>query len=143
MLKIDKAIILNKYGQELINSKIIIDYFSSLELTEKKTYLKEIVELIIQSKPKEKDVKTAIEKSGLKTTYTPCVLLIKGVTNHNLQRIVELPDSEMNKSLKLLLSLFKVSYWRRFNLEKNDVNKWWYWDLSKEENVVKALNEFG
>lgn len=97
--------------------------------------------MIIQSKPQVKDIELAIEDSGLKPTYTPCVLLKKGIAKHNLQKIVNLPEEEYMKSFVLLLSLFKAGYKRRFNIEKDNPDKWWYWDLSDSRNVEMILNK--
>jgi len=137
MLRTNEAITLNKYGQGLIVSEILVDTFSGLGLIEKRNYLKEIIALIQQSKPKEEDIQPAILESNLKPTFTPCVLLTKGVANQHLQKIAELPESELNKALLLLLGLFKVSYQRRFQAEKNNPNKWWYWDLSDNQKINK------
>ena len=139
MLRTDKAITLNKYGQGLIVPEILVDEFSDLGLIEKRNYLKEIIALILQSKPQEEDIPPAILESKLKPTFTPCVLLSKGVANHHLQKIAELPEAELYNVLRLLLGLFKVSYQRRFQTEKNHPDKWWYWDLSDEHRVEMIL----
>lgn len=135
MLRIDRAITLNKYGQGLVAPDILADKFSSFELIEKRNYLKEIIALILQSKPQEEDILPAILESKLKLTYTPCVILTKGIANHHLQKIAELPEPELKKALLLLLGLFKVSYQRRFQVEKDNPDKWWYWDLSDIDKV--------
>ena len=137
MLRTDKAITINQYGQGLINSEILIDEFLDFELIEKRNYLKEIIALILQSKPQEEDIQPAILESKLRATYTPCVLLTKGISNHHLQKIVELPETELKKALLLLLGLFKISYQRRFQAEKNNPGKWWYWDLSDQNNIKR------
>lgn len=142
MLRTDKAITLNKYGQGLIVSEILVYEFSEFGLIEKRNYLREIIALILQSKPFEKDIQSAILESKLKPTFTPCVLLTKGVTNHHLQKIADLPESELNKALLLLLALFKISYQRRFKEEKNHPDKWWYWDLSDEYKVEMILKSY-
>lgn len=141
MLKFDEAIILNKYGQGLILPDILLNEFLVFGLIEKRNYLKEIISLILQSKPHEEDIQPAIYESKLKPTFTPCVLLSKGVANHHLQKIAELPETELNKALLLLLSLFKLSYQRRFQAEKNNPDKWWYWDLSDERKVEMILKK--
>lgn len=142
MLRTDKAITLNKYGQGLIVPEILVDEFSRVGLVEKRNYLKEIIALILQSKPQQEDIQPAILESKVKPTFTPCVLLTKGVTNHHLQKIAELPESELNKALLLLLSLFKIAYQRRFKEEKNHPDKWWYWDLSDEYRVEMILKSY-
>lgn len=137
MLKISDTISLNRYGQKLIGHEILLSLFSSFELYEKRRYLQEIIALIVQSKPRIEDIDSAIFESKLKTTYTPCVLLKKGVDNHYLNKIAELAEIELDKAFLLLLALFRVAYQRRFEAERNHSHKWWYWDLSDENNIKK------
>ncbi|WP_417942652.1 DUF5958 family protein [Flavobacterium sp. RS13.1] len=133
----------NKFGQGLIQINDLSNIFSLLTLNEKKEFLNDILFLIMQSKPKEEDIENAIEESNLKKTYTPCILIKKGVANHNLKKLLELPENEINKSFILLLHLFKISYNRRFEIEKDDVNKWWYWDLSDDKKVKTIIENRG
>jgi hypothetical protein len=137
MLRTEQEITLNRYGQGLIEVEVFFDEFSCFDLTEKRHYLQEIKALIQQSKPREEDIQPAILESKLKPTFTPCVLLTKGLANHQLRKIIELPEAELNKVLRLLLGLFKISYQRRFQTEKNNPNKWWYWDLSDNDNIER------
>jgi hypothetical protein len=134
-MKIEDEILVNKYGQGLISIEQLTESFHLLALSQKKLFLNDILYLIMQSKPKEEDIQLAIEESKLKPTYTPCILLKKGVANYNLQKLVELPEAEMEKVFALLISLFKIAYKRRFEMEKNNPNKWWYWDLSDNRKV--------
>lgn len=129
----------NKFGQGLVQINDLSNIFSLLTLNEKKEFLNDILFLIMQSKPKEDDIERAIEESNLKRTYTPCILIKKGVANHNLKKLLDLPENEINKSFTLLLHLFKISYSRRFEIEKDDVNKWWYWDLSDDKKVKTII----
>ncbi|WP_343689865.1 DUF5958 family protein [Chitinophaga sp.] len=134
---IEYEILINKYGQGLINSEPLLLIFKGLEVVSKRSFLNDMLFLIQQSKPTVSDIEPAILGSGLKPTYTPCVLLKKGVATHNLEKLINLPENELNKVFLLLLSLFKVAYQRRFAIEKNHPNKWWYWDLSDEMNISK------
>ncbi len=136
-MKIEHEILINKYGQGLVKTVQLLDLFRSFDFGFQKVFLNEILFLILQSKPIEEDIEPAIINSGLKSTYTPCVLLRKGVANHNLEKLLELPKNELIKTLVLLLSLFKTAYERRFVVEKNNPDKWWYWDLSDEENIKR------
>ncbi|HLL95398.1 MAG TPA: DUF5958 family protein, partial [Spirosoma sp.] len=43
------------------------------------------------------------------------------------------PEGGLHKPYELLLHLFKTDYQRRFELEKENPSKWWYWDLSNAE----------
>lgn len=135
----EDVILINKYGQSLVSTAELKKDFLNFSVEEKRKYLTEVVGLIGQSKPNNDDVDTAIFESGLKPTYTPCVLLKKGVATHNLNKIIQLPENELEKVLLLFLSLFRISYQRRFRIERNNPNKWWYWDLSIKENVEKVL----
>lgn len=134
-MKIEHEILVNKYGQELVNTELLLNLFGSFDMNSRKVFLSEILFLILQAKPKEEDIEPAIINSGLKATYTPCVLLKKGVANHNLEQLVNLPENELTKAFILLLSLFRIAYKRRFAVEKDNPDKWWYWDLSYEENI--------
>ena len=137
-MSIEDEILVNKYGQNLISIQELIDKFELLDLAPKKIFLNDIIYLIMQSKPNYGDIDLAIKESELKPTFTPCVLLQKGVANHHLKKIIELPDAELNKVFVLLLSLFKVAYIKRFDIEKGNPNKWWYWNLS-DNKIIEAI----
>lgn len=136
-MKLEYEILINKYGQGLINSEPLLSNFEGLEVASTRSFLNDMLCLLQQSKPTDSDIEPAILGSGLKPTYTPCVLLGKGVAIHNLEKLIKLPENELNKVFLLLLSLFKVAYQRRFAIEKNHPDKWWYWDLSDEMNISK------
>lgn len=136
-MSLDQDILINQYGQNLVLIGVLIDDYKMLPPSDRRTYLHHLITLIIQSKSEDLDIPQAIENSCLKKTFTPCILLEKGgVKYHNLKKIVELPDYELEKALILLLNLFKIGYNRRFQKERNNSNKWWYWDLSDEKTVA-------
>lgn len=141
MLKISYAFPINLYAQGLTSSDILLSTFSTFDLAEKRSYLRGLIGLIQQSKPNADDIEPAITESSLKPTFTPCVLLKKGVESHCLERIAALPEAELNKALLLLLALFKIAYLRRFIAEKNSPSKWWYWDFSDEKNYESVQNQ--
>lgn len=133
-MKIEHEILVNKYGQGLVSTELLLNLFGSFDMSSQKVFLSEILFLILQSKPKEEDIEPAIINSGLKSTYTPCVLLKKGVANHNLEKLVNL-QNELTRAFVLLLSLFMIAYKGRFVVEKDNPDKWWYWDLSDKTNI--------
>ncbi len=140
-MKLEDEILVNKYGQGLVVIEQLTEIFGLLDWTQKKSFLTDILYLIMQSKPKEEDIEPAIKESGLKPTFTPCVLLRKGVANHHLIKIVKLPEVELDKAIVLLLHLFKVAYKRRFIIEKDNPDKWWYWDLSDNKKVEMVIKK--
>ena len=133
------TLVINQYGQGLISADPILKEFELLGLTEKATFFNWMLFLIQQSKPQVEDIEPAIIESGLKPTFTPCVLLRKGVETYHLRKIVGLPEMESQKVFLLLMALFKKAYERRFIAEKNDPHKWWYWDLSDQEKLKEVL----
>lgn len=141
-MNLEEQILINKFGQGLIDTTQLSYAFSQLNVSEKRIFLNNIHNLILQSKPVGDDIEVSIKDSGLRLTYTPCVLLRKGVENHNITRIIQLPEEELNKVFLLLLHLFKAAYQRRFKLVMNSPYKWWYWDLSDNNTVQKVIDEF-
>ena len=140
-MNLEQELIINQYGQNLVHIEVLVNNYKMLDNDGKRIYLHHLVSLIIQSMPENSDISQAIENSHLKTTFTPCVLLKKGGTKyHNLKKIIDLPDDELDKTLVLLLNLFKLGYYRRFQNEKNNPNKWWYWDLSDKKIVDHIIN---
>jgi hypothetical protein len=141
-MKIENEILVNKYGQGIVDIEDLLIVFNSLESDEKKKFLNNMLFLIRQSRPADRDIELAIEQSKLRETFTPCVLLKKGVAAHYLKRLLDLPENELNKSFILLLSLFKIAYQRRFEEEKNFEGKWWYSDLSNDKIVETILEKY-
>ena len=129
-MHVNSEIELNKFAQGLEPDATILEQFKCLSVEEKRNYLTELIYLIIQSKPADADIINAINASGLKSNFTPCVMLKKGFGS--LYEIVKLPENELNKVASLMLHLFKIAYLRRFQEEKNNPEKWWYKDLSQE-----------
>ncbi len=135
-MKLNEEIAVNQWGQGLKDINYFIDFFSELELQEKRQYLTDLSHFILQSKPKEDDIDEAINLSDLKKTYTVCILIkLNGLKLFSFEKIINLPENELQKSLKLFLYLFRVSYFRRYEQEKHNTHKWWYWDLSDDKNI--------
>lgn len=111
-MTISDEILVNQYGQNLIEERVLLNYFLVCDLVVKRAYLQDLIMLIVQSKPQKEDISLAITISSLKSTFTPCVLLKKGVASYQLQKIASLPTSELGKVLILLLNLFKIAYQR-------------------------------
>ncbi len=78
-MKLEDQILVNGFGQGLIAIDQLTTGFRLLELMTKKEFLSELRFLIMQSKPEEGDIEPAIIKSDLNSTFTPCVLLKRGV----------------------------------------------------------------
>lgn len=132
--------LINRYGQNMVSYNEVLSFFNHLDQDEQNAFFYLLLNLIVQSECTQEDVPLAIEENNLKPTYTPCVLLMKSVKIFNLKKIINLPDSEHQKVLLLLLGLFKQGYKRRFEQERNSPTKWWYWDF-REPDKIKALKD--
>lgn len=139
---LEDQILINKYAQNLLPLQQLRDKFEQYSLSQKRQFLETVLFMIMQSKPKNEDIEEAIRESGLKPTFTPCVLLQKGVANHDLKKIAGLPEVELSKAFILLLNLFKIAYKRRYAIEKNISDKWWYWDLSEDAKIEIILKTY-
>ena len=136
-MRFEHEILINKYGQDLIDLDQLVLLYKSFGEDYKRSFIHGLITLIMQSKPKKEDIKIAICNSCLKESYTPCVLLKKDLSQSNLYKFGGLPSYELEKTVVLFLNLFRVAYKRRFEKERNNIYKWWYWDLSDSRNLKR------
>ncbi|MBN9418495.1 MAG: hypothetical protein J0I12_23800 [Candidatus Eremiobacteraeota bacterium] len=81
------------------------------------------------------DSQSAIQRSGLKPTFTPCVLL----SRNRAPRIPNLPLNEQLKSFQLLVAWFSLADERRRGERcKGDCSHWWHQDL-RDEPTLQAI----
>jgi len=132
---------LNMLAQGLVDREEGIYWFEKKTVDEKSDILDTLYLIATQSSPGFMHVDDAIERSGLKKTYTPCVLLKKcdGVkiprVDIQLTKIICLPHEEYNKAFRLMLSLFTVcDELRRKDRCRGKCSHWWHQDLS---NIAK------
>lgn len=103
------------------------EWFMALPAETKQAILFRIVFLCLQAGATDQDAKNAIIASGLKKTYTPCILLSVGNIKMQLSKIVNLPESEWLKAYKLIMALMKIADDRRRNTEcRNGCTHWWH-----------------
>ncbi|MCG8336264.1 MAG: DUF5958 family protein [Proteobacteria bacterium] len=118
---------LNKIAQDIITLDSGIVWFESYEKNEKLQILHFIALMISQSHPRPEEVDIALKQSGLKETFTPCVLVREKTLKEALTGILELPENEYRKSFILCINIFKVADERRRNTEcKNGCSHWWH-----------------
>jgi hypothetical protein len=68
---------------------------------------------IFQSHPTKEDIEKGIKKSGLKETYSPCVLVRKKPFNEARQKVLNMPKLDQRRGFILFLSIFGVADKRR------------------------------
>jgi hypothetical protein len=80
-------------------------------------------------------VALAIKESGLRSDCPGCLILEEGFSDTQLKKIATLPESELETSFKILLTLFSIGYQDGFKKNKNAPDKFWYWDYTDVGNT--------
>lgn len=104
---------INMIAQEMIEFSEGISWFDSLQKDDQKSVLDSLYQFCHQVHPRRDEIDEAIERSQLKKTYTPCVLIKKEGYYQRLKQIVELPSDEYLKSFQLLVVLLGIADKRR------------------------------
>ncbi len=112
-------LVINKAAQGIITKEEAIEWFRSLSPEDQSRAVNHVWYCTTQASPGRMEIDAAIVDSGLKRTYTPCVLLKraeeKGETLRSaLSKIRSLePDYDRERAFILLLSLFTIADKRR------------------------------
>lgn len=118
---------LNRIAQGLVPEDSGLRWFGGLIAAERVAVLKDLAYITHQSHPKLEEVPSAIVRSGLKSTFTPCVMLQNADRPTSaLSRIASLPEPEHAKSFRLLLALFSIADARRRETQCKDgcIHEW-------------------
>lgn len=83
----------------------------------KRQVIRELAYYILQAKATQEEVEAGIRLAGVKSTATPAVLLSRGLLREQLAKVGNLPESEMGKSFRILISLLSVADARRRRVE--------------------------
>ena len=127
---------LNQYAQGIKSIQDAKVWFSSIESNRQLEILRELSNLGLQAGARETDIPEAIINSGLKSTYTPCVLLSRKGMSIQLSKVLGLPTNEYLKSFLLLMALFSIADKRRRNtICKDGCSHWWHNDLLGIQNT--------
>jgi len=138
-MKIRDLVILVKYAQGAVVFDSFYSFLKFLKPPERKIFLSQIVELTGHFAMDDSAAELAIRESGLTDSCAACLLLKEGIYESQLEKIAELPESELEFSFKLLLTLFSIGYQEVYQKHKNAPTKFWYWDYSDVENTYKFV----
>lgn len=106
-------LIINKIAQQIIPLEDGLDWFDSSTEEQQKEIMRTLDLCLHQSHPLHKEIEEGIKISGLKETYTPCVLMLKKSFNEARNKILKLPISEWRKSFILWVAIFSIADLRR------------------------------
>jgi len=105
---------LNRIAQDQISEVDGYSWFVSQHREEQVKTLGVLARCCLQAHPLAKEVAQAINRSGLKPSFTPCVLLEQAIRPElALQKILALPNVEREKTFRLLIALFSIADARR------------------------------
>ena len=105
---------LNRIAQGLVDEDTGLRWFATASTEERIRVLQYLAHMAHQAQPRSEDVSVAIARSGLRPTFTACVMLQSSDRpTQVLSRIAVLPEAEQVKSFRLLMALFSVADTRR------------------------------
>jgi hypothetical protein len=112
---------LNRIAQGIVSLDAGLQWFGALSSSEQGNVLNNLAHMTHQAHPRTEELAPAILRSGLKETFTPCVVLqTSDRPTQALSRIAALPESEHLKSFRLLMALFSIADARRRESECKD-----------------------
>jgi len=141
-MTIDEEILVNQLAQGIVEMPTGESWFAGLSESVQRSVLRELNVFIANASPHAEDAARAVAASGLKSTFTPCVLLTTGLNiRQQLARISNLPGTELGKAFRLLIALLAVADTRRRTASPLDAtNHWWHRDL-RDASVLDAIRQ--
>jgi hypothetical protein len=136
-MKLDNEIYLNQLAQGVLPVSAGVEWFGQHEASDQLDILRSLYYFVIQSGATKTDAENAVALSGLRASYTPCVLIVKGRISEQISKILQLPKEEYTKSFRLLVSLLSISDAKRRAGCGEDCSHWWHRDLSQEDELQR------
>jgi hypothetical protein len=124
----ETELLLNRLGQGVTPVAEGIRWFSNLAPAEQLAALRTLWNFAVQASLLKEDVDVAVVRSGLKSTFTPVVLMLSGgPTKIVAAKVLNLPPAEYAKSFRLFLALFQQADERRRRTAcANGCKHWWH-----------------
>ena len=151
-MDIKYQIFINQLSQGIHSVEEGIGWFEELTNQEQFEVIETLIFFLLQAGAVGSDVETAISESGMKSTFTPCQLLLKAHReeprgNHLMKQILiykvlGLPANERLKTFRLLVHLFRVADIRKRAKGLEPMRLWWHRDLSKQEEIDQIISQY-
>jgi hypothetical protein len=145
-MNIDHAILFNRCAQGVVSISDLIDFVHSLSSSEREHFLSGLITCVDQARPMAEDGHAAVQASGLSITRTPCVMVSKNVSHHQLRRMADLLDRrDFDEALSLLVHLYAIADRRRREVEcsgNKPERHWWHLDLSNEDVIRWVRHQY-
>lgn len=102
-------IIINKFAQDMVSANEIQNWFNKLDIKIQKHIISIVSEFIKQTHPNQETIDNILNELPIKSIMTPVVLLKTKPLNIALNKIVNLPVTELYKTFTTLIHLFKIT----------------------------------
>jgi hypothetical protein len=109
----ERELKINQIAQGLVSLADGLEWFDDATADFRVEIMRSLDSCIFQSHPTFDDIEQGIKKSGLKESYSPCVLIRKKPFNQVRQKILEMPELDLRRAFILLISVFSVADLRR------------------------------
>jgi hypothetical protein len=109
----ERELKINQIAQGLISLEDGLKWFDGVTADSRTDIMRSLDLCIFQSHPSIDDIEQGIKKSGLKESYSPCVLIRKKPFNQVMQKILAMPELDLRRGFILLISVFSVADSRR------------------------------
>jgi len=109
----DSELKINKLAQGLIPLEEGLEWYDNSGAEDRESLMRALDLCVSQSHPTKEDIEKGIKLSGLKETYSPCVLVQKKHFNEARNNIIHMPELDQRRGFILLLSIFGVADERR------------------------------
>lgn len=144
---------LNQIAQGLVPKDDYLGWFDGLGEDQKKGVLYQLGFMTGQASAAGYHVPDAVTLSGLKQTFTPCVLLLNATGTEPkssrllagaISKAIGLPEDEWAKTFQLFLAVFRVADLERQSREGGPCERhWWHQDSSDPRVVAEIVRYRG
>ena len=110
---------INKISQSYISIEQGVEWFTNSSEEVQKDILSKLNLCLHQSHPYDSDIENGIITSGLKETFTPCVILRSNNFTSARHKTLNLPQNEWVKIFTLWIAIFCIADTRRRETECN------------------------
>ncbi len=118
-------------------------WFRSQSRERRRAVLRQTGAMAMQAGSRSVDVGPACSAFHLQSTWTPVVLMSRGLLRVQLAKVLGLPEDEMSRAFALLLGLLGVADARRRSAEcAGGCSHWWHRDL-EDEKVRRSILDSG
>ena len=134
---------INKIAQNILTFDKGVYWFNNLSIKEKQRALVLLKFYTEQTHPSQDTIDLGIDNIPLKTTMTPFVIFRTSPFKIALDKIVHLPDYELNNSFIALMTVFKYADTERRNTscKGNCIHEWHQLNKkeSKSANFIRVI----